>query len=184
MTTMKTLMAGGSLVLLTVTSASATDRIWLKATGDYVEVDSWREKDGKIVYPQYGGEIAVAKSEVLKIEHVKVDPAVEVLSAPKSKLVVAKGQSDDPLATLPAGPGRTELARLKDVWSKEQSELSDLEIKSMRHNTECLERGLGIGYCSRSAASVYQEFIQDHKKRVEDAERRYKDLESKLRAGQ
>jgi hypothetical protein len=183
-----TLMASGWLVLLTVTSASATDRIWFKATHDYIEVDSYREHDGMIYYPRYGGEIAVAKSEVLKIEHVTTDPSVEVLAAPKATPRAAGSPTD------PALRGQAELARLAEVVAKESAELSAImerrgqQIEELARQLMAVQTHRDRTQAENEAAGtvvpIYRERIADQKRRVEDAERRYKDLESKLRAGQ
>jgi hypothetical protein len=68
--------------LFVATPAVAADRIWFKATNDYIEVETWRESNGMIYYPRYGGEISVPKNEVLRIEKITVDPKIEVLGRP------------------------------------------------------------------------------------------------------
>jgi hypothetical protein len=185
-------MAGGFLVLLTVTPACATDRIWLKATGDYVEVESWREAGGMIVYPRYGGEIAVAKPEVLKIEHVKRDPTVEVLSAPTLKSASKSaptptstpGPSADPHLSPIKAPASVlaELDRLRKVAADAREAMFHQQAEKQKFVLKLMQDyGVSMAAAERQA-HFYDEFITERQKIYDDAQRRFLDFESHVRA--
>jgi hypothetical protein len=73
---------------LLVAAPAVADRIWFKATNDYIEVETSHESNGMIYYPRYGGEISVSKNEVLRIEKTKADPKIEVLGTPAAPKTV------------------------------------------------------------------------------------------------
>lgn len=64
---------GLALLCALAPSIALADRIHLK-TGDYVDVDNWREENGQIFYERFGGTIAISKDDVVRIERNTTDP--------------------------------------------------------------------------------------------------------------
>lgn len=69
-----------SFLLAVLAPAASADRLHL-ANGEVIDVDRWREVGDQVVYERFGGEITIAKTEVLRIERT-AEPADTRSQAP------------------------------------------------------------------------------------------------------
>lgn len=72
------------VVLPLVATPALADRIHFKH-GDYVDVDAWREEGGKIIYNRFGGEIAVPREDIARIERTDATPTKGAAPGPQSR---------------------------------------------------------------------------------------------------
>jgi hypothetical protein len=159
------------LLLAVVPFPVAADRIHLK-TGDYVDVDHWRDLGDKIVYERFGGEIGIFKTDIVRIERTATDPTKD--QAPGSS--AAKSRPPAAPATSSAWPPTVlaELQRLTAEEAKAQSYLA----KIVAIQTEAIRKGLSV---ERAKATI-KDSREPAERDYQDARKRRADFESQARA--
>lgn len=116
-------MARMTLTLATIVSpllgtSAWADRIHLR-TGDYFDVDGWREAGDYILYARFGGTITIHKDDVLRIEQRATDPTS--WQAPGSSKNPSRPYTvDAPALSSSAAPTSAASAPASDAtWSPE-----------------------------------------------------------------